>query len=225
MDRLIDTVSRARLGGIADTLALGGPVVALLLVLSVVVVTVAVGKWVGFRAAGVGRHAAAWAAVRQHVAGDTAAARRRVARGPVSAAVVRYAIDAAAAMPAPAARDAAETVAVLRLHRLRRLTGVLDIVAQIAPLLGLFGTVLGMIDAFRVLEGQGASVDPSALAGGIWVALLTTAVGLAVAMPSSVLAAWFERQVENEEVALSGLIAALFSRTLPPEGPPRGRRR
>ena len=64
--------------------------------------------------------------------------------------------------------------------------------------MGLFGTVLGMITAFKDLQSAGNAVDPSILAGGIWVALLTTAVGLAVAMPVSVILTWFETRVENE---------------------------
>jgi biopolymer transport protein ExbB len=51
-------------------------------------------------------------------------------------------------------------------------------------LLGLFGTVLGMVEAFRQLELAGSQVDPAVLSGGIWQALLTTAVGLAVAIPA-----------------------------------------
>lgn len=72
--------------------------------------------------------------------------------------------------------------------------------AQLAPLLGLFGTVLGMISAFQALQQAGAQVDPSILAGGIWVALLTTAVGLAVAMPTSVALSWFEVRMEADRV-------------------------
>ncbi|ACT59168.1 MotA/TolQ/ExbB proton channel family protein [Hirschia baltica] len=74
----------------------------------------------------------------------------------------------------------------------------LDMVAQLAPLLGLFGTVLGMIEAFRALQGAGSQVDPAILAGGIWVALMTTAAGLAVAMPTSIALSWFEAQMDNE---------------------------
>ena len=70
--------------------------------------------------------------------------------------------------------------------------------AQIAPLLGLFGTVLGMIDAFRALQSAGTAVDPTVLAGGIWVALLTTAAGLAVAMPTSLLLTWLESRTARE---------------------------
>lgn len=57
-----------------------------------------------------------------------------------------------------------------------------------------------MIEAFQSLQGAGSSVDPSLLAGGIWVALLTTAVGLAVAMPTSMILAWFESRTARERV-------------------------
>jgi biopolymer transport protein ExbB len=52
-----------------------------------------------------------------------------------------------------------------------------------APLLGLLGTIIGMIKAFMVIEQAGGQVDAQALAGGIWEAMLTTGVGLAVAIP------------------------------------------
>ncbi|UOM36162.1 MotA/TolQ/ExbB proton channel family protein [Acuticoccus sp. I52.16.1] len=211
MERITDTLSAVEFNSVAGLLELGGPVVLLLLALSVVVLTIAVGKLAGFLLAGVGRHRHAREAVRLYHAGDLRAARRRTAAGPVSAIVVGYAIEAAGAMTPCAARDAAEKVALLQLHRLRRGIGLLDVIAQIAPLLGLFGTVLGMIEAFRALEGSGAAVDPSVLAGGIWVALLTTAVGLAVAMPASVLTAWFEARIANEEVALENLLSGVFS--------------
>jgi len=52
-----------------------------------------------------------------------------------------------------------------------------------APLLGLFGTIIGMISAFQVIESAGGRVDAQALAGGIWEAMITTGAGLAVAIP------------------------------------------
>jgi biopolymer transport protein ExbB len=60
----------------------------------------------------------------------------------------------------------------------------LEMVAMIAPLAGLLGTVIGMINAFSKLSLSGARVDPTMLAGGIWEALLTTAGGLGVAIPA-----------------------------------------
>lgn len=73
----------------------------------------------------------------------------------------------------------------------------LEVVAACAPLLGLLGTVIGMIEAFATLSSAGSDINPSLLAGGIWKALLTTAAGLIVALPA--LIAWhiFDRNVER----------------------------
>ena len=68
-------------------------------------------------------------------------------------------------------------------------------IANISPLLGLLGTVIGMIEAFTQLEIGGGAPDPSLLAGGIWKALLTTAFGLSVAIPCVVALSFFERKI------------------------------
>ncbi|NNF05864.1 MAG: MotA/TolQ/ExbB proton channel family protein [Candidatus Eisenbacteria bacterium] len=73
----------------------------------------------------------------------------------------------------------------------------LSTIANLSPLLGLLGTVLGMIEAFMDMEGAGAKVDPSVLSGGIWEALLTTAVGLAIAIPSMGAYLFFEGVVDR----------------------------
>lgn len=65
----------------------------------------------------------------------------------------------------------------------------LEMAATIAPLIGLMGTVIGMIESFSKLSEAGSRVDPSMLAGGIWEALVATVGGLAVAVPS--LAAYY----------------------------------
>lgn len=62
--------------------------------------------------------------------------------------------------------------------------GILGAVAVLSPLLGLFGTVLGMIELFRDLEATGAQPAFSSLVGGVWTALLTTAFGLVAALPA-----------------------------------------
>jgi biopolymer transport protein ExbB len=59
----------------------------------------------------------------------------------------------------------------------------LGILGNTATLFGLFGTITGMIKAFMVIESAGGRVDAQALAGGIWEAMITTGVGLAVALP------------------------------------------
>jgi len=66
---------------------------------------------------------------------------------------------------------------------LSRHLNTLGVLASSAPLLGLLGTVMGMIKAFIVVQSMGGSVNASVLAGGIWEAMLTTAMGLLVAIP------------------------------------------
>jgi biopolymer transport protein ExbB len=98
----------------------------------------------------------------------------------------------------------AESVRMARqlIERLSSLLRILEVIATVAPLLGLFGTVLGMIEAFQAMEAAGSQVNPAVLSGGIWQALLTTAVGLAVAIPVSMAHSWFERKVEVQAVYL-----------------------
>lgn len=73
----------------------------------------------------------------------------------------------------------------------------LEVISNVAPLLGLLGTVIGMINAFSKLEDSGSRVDPAILAGGIWEALLTTAFGLIVAIPSLAAFYWLNGQVDK----------------------------
>ncbi len=70
-------------------------------------------------------------------------------------------------------------------HELERFLNALGTIAAISPLLGLLGTVIGMIQAFDSITAQGVG-DPKVLSGGIGVALITTAAGLFVAIPSLV---------------------------------------
>lgn len=74
---------------------------------------------------------------------------------------------------------------------------VLEVVATVAPLIGLLGTVLGMVEAFKAMELAGANVDPAVLSGGIWKALSTTAAGLIVAIPAFIIHSWFDRKTEK----------------------------
>ena len=83
------------------------------------------------------------------------------------------------------------------IRNLENYLGGLEVVASISPLLGLFGTVLGMINAFLNLEKAGSQIDPALLAGGIWEALLTTAFGLAIAIPALAAYHLFENKISN----------------------------
>lgn len=81
-------------------------------------------------------------------------------------------------------------------HDLERFLNTLGTIAAVGPLLGLLGTVFGMIEIFSSLMKHGAG-DPSSLAGGISVALITTAAGLTVAIPSLIFHRYFERLVDE----------------------------
>lgn len=79
----------------------------------------------------------------------------------------------------------------------------LEVIATISPLMGLLGTVIGMVQAFNKVAQYQGQVDPSVLAGGIWEALLTTAAGLAVAIPAVVMLHYFERKIETISFQIS----------------------
>ena len=88
---------------------------------------------------------------------------------------------------------------------------ILEVIATLAPLLGLLGTVLGMIEAFKAMEAAGEQVDPAVLSGGIWQALLTTAVGLAVAIPTVAVHSWLERRVERVAASINDAVTQVFT--------------
>lgn len=185
---------------------LGGPVVLLLAALSILVLAVVLYKLWQFTAAGVGRHKALQDAIAAWDAGERVAARENLNRSQsYLAPVITMALDG----QNDSARLDAE--AEVRFARLESGFRFLDSVAQLAPLLGLFGTVLGMISAFQALQAAGAQVDPSILAGGIWVALLTTAVGLAVAMPTSVVLSWLESRMDADRVLAQKALRTILS--------------
>ena len=92
---------------------------------------------------------------------------------------------------------------------------LLDI-ASIAPMVGLLGTVIGMLSAFHSVGMEVASAKPVQLAAGVSLALITTIAGLAVAIPAQAFYAWFRRaasrQVANLECASAELLSAMVSR-------------
>ena len=88
---------------------------------------------------------------------------------------------------------------------------ILELIYTLAPVLGLLGTVLGMIDAFQGLAASaGSAAESTALAGGIWEALLTTAVGLSIAICFAILHSLLESKLE----VLTIQVNDVFSRAL-----------
>jgi len=103
-------------------------------------------------------------------------------------------------------RETLETVLIhateKEVRHLSRYLQTLATIANVAPLLGLLGTVLGMIKAFMVIQQTGGKVNAAVLAGGIWEAMLTTALGLAVALPTMVAHSYLTSQVDQYEARL-----------------------
>lgn len=186
----------------------------------------------------------AWALRRARVAPDglVAAAHRHALSGHGATAAERFA-DVAAGNPlarilaaglsqavgearlAPGGRlrmkEAMETAADAVLHDLERHLTLLGTIASASPLLGLLGTVIGMIEVFALLVREGGG-NAALLAGGISQALITTAAGLAVAIPALILHRYFGRRVEELTLALSHQASRFVDLVYTPDGRPAG---
>jgi len=157
---------------IADFLSIGGPVLWILAILSVVTMALVLAKLVQFAVARTGSRSG------------------RGALGAVQAST-GHAIETHGP-DRSSAEDAGRRTARQIMRPLEGGLGTLGMIAMLSPLIGLLGTVIGMIDAFQALEDASGPVDPSLLSGGIWIALLTTAAGLVVAIPATLAHGWFE---------------------------------
>ena len=100
------------------------------------------------------------------------------------------------------------------LFGLQRRLSILSAAGSLAPLMGLLGTVLGMIEVFANVASLGETANASMLAGGIWEALLTTATGMAIAIPALIAYHYLHRHVDDLAHRLqhdSGALIALLS--------------
>lgn len=179
-------------------LADGGPSIWAIAALAVITLALILWKTWRLALAGAWSTGKAGKAVTAYEGGDTEGALSIVAgRIGIRSRIVFAALTARRSLPEDRARE--ETARVAKKHIADAGTGLgaLELIATIAPLLGLLGTVLGMIAAFQALEQAGAKADPSLLAGGIWEALLTTAAGMAVAIPASAALTWFEAVINR----------------------------
>ncbi len=88
---------------------------------------------------------------------------------------------------------------------------VLSVIGNISTLLGLTGTVTGMIQTFMKIEKIGGIAEVAVLAGGIWEALLTTAAGLFVAIPTLIFYHYFEGVVDNRAIQMKNIASDIFN--------------
>ena len=98
--------------------------------------------------------------------------------------------------------------------RVNSFNSFVELIAYLSPMLGLLGTVLGMIDVFSGLANEGGGADTGMLAGGIWEALLTTAVGLTIAIPFAIIHALLESRATNIRRAMEDQLTRLFTARL-----------
>lgn len=193
---------------------------ASLAVLSVVALTVTIFKVMQFRRMGVGRRAEADAALDDWLDGRPDQGLAVAGQGrSVLTRVLAAVMDGLRARPGdPAyAEELGRQSALEELAALNGRMRLLEAVVQAAPMLGLLGTIIGMIDAFSALSLSQDAVNPAQLAGGIWTALTTTAIGLAIALLTYFAASWLEGRIEAErqrmEMAISAAIHGRIGRS------------
>ena len=200
----------------ADALRLlieGGPVIWIISALSVIALTLLLWKIWRFASLGVWRRARAeealdlWAQGARRQAQETAQTGRGVVSRVLSVAMAHALTGGADRI----GREETERAARAALVELRAGLRGLEVIVTIAPLLGLLGTVLGMIEAFQALQASGGRADPGQLAGGIWEALLTTAAGMAVAIPAGVALSWCESVVESARARIEDAATRVFT--------------
>lgn len=99
--------------------------------------------------------------------------------------------------------------------RLHQKIGWLALIANVAPMMGLLGTVQGMVAAFNVIAASGGQASPADLAAGISVALLTTLFGLIVAIPTTAVFAYLRNNLVRSVIEVGAIIEDLFERFRP----------
>lgn len=204
---------------LAQLMQLGGPIALILLLTSAYGLTVALVKFWQFRALRLGHTGFVDEVVISLQRDDEPAARARLKRSPNPIARILWtAIEAKRRWPRNESlvREEVTRVGLEELGALRSHLRSLELIAGLSPLLGLLGTVLGMIEAFRQLEGAGSRVDPALLSGGIWEALVTTAIGLAVAIPALTVYTLLDQRVERFRLAMESATTRVFTHAFEP---------
>ena len=188
----------------------GGSLMYLLLLCSVLVLSITLERWVRIRRARTNTEAL-FGPVEDMISQDDMAgayAHLRFFRGPL-AAVLRAVLESRSREKADLEEAALmEARRELRLLNLR--LPALSLLAGLAPLLGLLGTVIGMIKAFQQVALAQGAVNPSMLANGIWEALLTTGAGLSVAIPAVIFHHALDQRVKRCAFEMDYFSAALI---------------
>lgn len=111
--------------------------------------------------------------------------------------------------PAPLREQLVTQEASQQVTRMEKRLHWLSVIGHLAPMIGLLGTVWGLVEAFHQIESQGGNVQPGHLASGIWKALLTTVFGLVVALPTLAAYHFLDNRVSGVTIRMQWLLAEL----------------
>lgn len=201
------------MGGIlADIPAASWPVIIVLLCLSLLSLTLIVAKIVQLMPA-TGGSKARDAAIDTFLAGnrDGAMTSAAAGRAPADRVLLTAMQGLSAGLPLPAVEAETTRRGNEEVAAMSTWLRMLDLISMIAPLLGLLGTVLGMIKSFQDLSAAQGSANASVLAGGIWEALITTAGGLIVAIPAAAAANLLTGRVETAALRIESAVGRLIA--------------
>lgn len=195
-------------------LHLGGPVTLILMTLSVVALTIIIVKSVQMYAERSRNKSAIVRALNLWQRNERTSAIALIAHADRGVArLLKVAMQGSETQGVSEAhvKEEVQRLASADMEHFRSHLRALEFIGTVSPLLGLLGTVLGMIEAFRQMEQAGSNVDPSVLSGGIWQALLTTGVGLAVAIPTMLAHQWLDRRAESHAHRIEDTVTRVFT--------------
>lgn len=205
------------IASLQDLLNMGGPAMVVLVALSIAGLAAALYTFALSALSAPRRSRRIDEAVSRWCQGDIDGAQQRLAnqRNPL-AGLLSYAMDCR--RRGQSADSAREELA----RRAQRLVApfesplkIMEVVAALAPLVGLLGTVMGMMTAFNTMAGADGQASPAQLSGGIYEALTTTAAGLVIAIPFAALSAWLEFWLRRVQQHINDYLVRIFQAPTP----------
>jgi biopolymer transport protein ExbB len=197
---------------LASQLLEGGTGIVVIGALSVLALAVSLERLANFRAVKVAPQSLADEALVLWQAGDYRTLAARAGESRSSLARVLEFLAGHARLPLDVLSARAADIASTELRLQQQKAYALNVVATIAPIVGLLGTVIGMIESFHVIAFNGMG-DPTLLAGGISKALVNTAAGLSVALPSLAMHHFFRNRMVNIGITLERQLGRLLDET------------
>lgn len=210
--------------GLADMVVGGGPIVWLLILLSVFSLWTIGARWMALRDV-LGGAALRSEALSLWAGGDRHAAQKKLeaGRAPADRLLLRAMAGIAGGTPRALLDTNLEWRGNDEVAAMSKGLRLLELIAMVSPLLGLLGTVLGMIQAFRELALAEGAANAALLAAGIWQALLTTAAGLIVAIPAAIAAGLLGARVDRAAQLAEAAVGRLYAIEDRLEAPDPGR--